>query len=418
MRIISWFTTVALSLALAACSSEHMSGMGEAGSYSDTPSMSEDGGDSAGDDSQQTQGPAAGQLTAGSWDDNQNYERYLAYRDTAAVQGYDALPFAGRKVITVTDSTGQPVGDASVRIMGSDEQIILEAKTVSDGRILFFTEESDQDFTVTATRDGANQTEQVTSADDTWAITLGSEMAKNVDTLDIALVIDTTGSMGDELDYIQSELDWVLSEVAQSHPTTDVRVGLVLYRDQGDAYVTQTVDFTSDSDAFLAALAEGSAGGGGDYPEAMGEAMHAAMELNWSERATRLLFLIADAPPQKRRNASVASSARKAQEMGVRIYPIAASGVANTAEWVMRQAAQFTLGHYLFLTDHSGIGLPHEEPTIPCYHVEYLNELMVRVIDNNMQGSWVDADSDAVITSIGYDDDGQCVGKQPVEPTP
>ena len=39
-------------------------------------------------------------------------------------------------------------------------------------------------------------------------------------------------------------------------------------------------------------------------------------------------------------------------------------------------------GTYVFLTDHSGVGNPHLEPTIGPYDVEKLNSLLVRLIDN------------------------------------
>ena len=79
---------------------------------------------------------------------------------------------------------------------------------------------------------------------------------------------------------------------------------MTIYRDEGDAFVTGTYDFTSDVSAFRAALAEVVADGGGDYPEALDEAFDAALtEPAWRDPTTtlQLIFLVADAPPHVER---------------------------------------------------------------------------------------------------------------------
>ena len=46
----------------------------------------------------------------------------------------------------------------------------------------------------------------------------------------------------------------------------------------------------------------------------------------------------------------------------------------------MRFLAMSTNGTYVFITDHSGIGNAHLTPTIGNYKVEFLNDLMVRLM--------------------------------------
>ena len=69
-----------------------------------------------------------------------------------------------------------------------------------------------------------------------------------------------------------------------------------------------------------------------------------------------------------------------AAERGVRIVPLAASGVDKELEFLLRFTAIATGGTYTFLTNDSGIGGNHVEPTIGEYQVEILNDLLVRVI--------------------------------------
>lgn len=86
--------------------------------------------------------------------------------------------------------------------------------------------------------------------------------------LDVQLVLDTTGSMGDELSYLQGEFDAIATQVRAKFPTVTPRWSLVVYKDHGDAYVAKGFDFTPDTGRFRAELRAQSAGGGGDTPEA------------------------------------------------------------------------------------------------------------------------------------------------------
>ena len=204
--------------------------------------------------------------------------------------------------------------------------------------------------------------------------------------LDVALVIDTTGSMGDELEYLKVELRDIAREVSTSFPGVTQRWGLVVYRDRGDAYVTRSVDFR-DIDSFITKLGEQEAGGGGDHPEAMDLAMDASAELSWrtGPGTARMVFLVADAPTHAGEDARrFARAVLDHREAGTAIYPVGASGVASDAEAELRLAAKVTGGQYIFLTDHSGVGGHHEAPRVEQYKVETLHAAMTRMIGGEL----------------------------------
>src|SRR5690606_28197460 len=118
--------------------------------------------------------------------------------------------------------------------------------------------------------------------------------------LDLMFVIDTTGSMGDELSYIKAELGDVITRV-QSELGNDfgLRLSVNVYRDHGDQYLVRSFPFTTDVPTALGQLAAQSADGGGDFPEAVEAALQDAIfEHEWSPSArARLMFVVLDAPP-------------------------------------------------------------------------------------------------------------------------
>ncbi|GAB3838323.1 carboxypeptidase-like regulatory domain-containing protein [Hymenobacter jeollabukensis] len=202
--------------------------------------------------------------------------------------------------------------------------------------------------------------------------------------VDIAFVVDATGSMGDEIQYLQAELGAVVATVKDSLASSTVNLGSVFYRDAGDEYVTRTSPISATIQQTLDFIRRQQAGGGGDFPEAVDEALAVAVdELAWSPQAkARLLFLILDAPPHENPQvlASLQQSIRKAAAKGIRIIPITASGIDKSTEYLMRSMALATNGTYVFLTDDSGVGDVHIKPTTDKFDVELLNSLLFRLI--------------------------------------
>ena len=89
--------------------------------------------------------------------------------------------------------------------------------------------------------------------------------------------------------------------------------------------------------------------------------------------------------------------------------PVASSDADDAAEYQMRAAAQMTAGRYVFLTNDSGIGNSHAEPHIPCYNVSRLDHAIVRMIQVELSGRFVEADSRQVIRSVGRPNkEGKC----------
>jgi Mg-chelatase subunit ChlD len=140
-------------------------------------------------------------------------------------------------------------------------------------------------------------------------------MAKNVQTnapidqhlinsenpkVDVVFVLDTTGSMGGLIQTAKEKIWSIASTMASAQQTPEIRIGLVAYRDRGDSYVTKTVDLSDDLDSVYAALMDFEAGGGGDTPESVNEALYSAVHnMSWSQQdqAYQVIFLVGDAPP-------------------------------------------------------------------------------------------------------------------------
>jgi hypothetical protein len=229
--------------------------------------------------------------------------------------------------------------------------------------------------------------------------------------LDVQLVLDTTGSMGDELTYLQSEFDSIATQVRSKFPNVTPRWSLVVYKDHGDEYVAKGFDFTTDTNTFRSSLRAQSAGGGGDTPEAVVEGLTTGMKQHWRTDANvaKLTFWVADAPAHPGEGQKLANLIRDAKKKGVHIYPVASSDADDSAEYQMRSAAQMTAGRYVFLTNDSGIGNSHAEPHIPCYNVSRLDHAIVRMIQVEMTGRFVEADSSQVLRSVGQPNkEGKC----------
>ncbi len=207
--------------------------------------------------------------------------------------------------------------------------------------------------------------------------------------VEIAWVVDATGSMGDELNYLKVELQDVIAKVQNQNPQSSITMGSVFYRDQGDEYVTRTSPFSRNIMDTIDFIGYQYAAGGGDYPEAVHTALWEALQgLQWSENSSsKLLFLLLDAPPHYDQQVveDMHNIVSLAASKGVQIIPIVASGIDKETEFLMRYMSIATNGTYTFITNHSGVGGDHIEPTIGEYKVEFLNDLLIRLINESLQ---------------------------------
>jgi hypothetical protein len=92
----------------------------------------------------------------------------------------------------------------------------------------------------------------------------------------------------------------IANNLASAQPAPEIRMGLVAYRDRGDAYVTRVIDLSEDLDSVYAKLMDFQAQGGGDGPESVNQALHESVnQLSWSQdpQTYRVIFLVGDAPP-------------------------------------------------------------------------------------------------------------------------
>lgn len=333
----------------------------------------------------------AGQLTAGEWSDNRNWEFFIGLRKKKDWENMESLwgfNFSKRYTVKVV-SGGKPQNDVPVVLKDKKGAVLFEGRTDINGYCYLFASLVNKDenaATVEVKSDGTVKSVAAGEANNERPITVEIAHAKRpAAKVDIMFTVDATGSMGDEMNYLKEELSDVIRRVkAGSEQMMDIRVSANVYRDHGDEYVVRPFPFTTDISKVLTDLSGQYAGGGGDFEEAVEEGLDDAINKHeWSEDATaRILFLVLDAPPHN--NAEYKIKIQKAvitaAKKGIRIVPITSSGINKETEFLMRYISAATGGTYVFLTDHSGIGGSHIEPTIGKYDVEYLNNLMVRLI--------------------------------------
>src|SRR5262249_18442150 len=130
----------------------------------------------------------------------------------------------------------------------------------------------------------------------------------------------------------------------------------------------------------------------------------------WRTDAAKALLLVADAPPHEDAIPATLTAAEKLRSQGVQIVPVAASGVEENAEYVMRTMAALTQGRYIFLTDDSGVGNPHAEPDVPCVAVTRLDQLIGRVLGGIAEGRRIEPSKAEIIRTVGHYDRGRCLG--------
>lgn len=329
-------------------------------------------------------GPAHGQLTAGEINDLDKFSEFKEIysngeaKEIAAKWGFN---LSSRLTIEVVDVAGLPLANVGVALY-KNKSLVMRGMTDASGMsMLFKGKKSPADrYVVQLYYNG--QIEGKSIGKNQKAVTFSIDAVQPSNAIDVMFAVDATGSMGDEIAYLKSELTNIMTRIDTS--VEQKRLAITVYRDHGDAYVTRHIDFSSDVSKVKDFLSAQHAAGGGDYEEAVEEALEVSLAQSWNPNAkAKLLFLMLDAPPHftQENVGRMKALVMKAQRNGVKIIPVVASGANKEVEFLMRSFSVSTNGTYVFLTDDSGIGNDHLEATTKEFKVEKLNDLMVRLIE-------------------------------------
>ncbi|MCM1577276.1 MAG: VWA domain-containing protein [Ruminococcus sp.] len=341
-------------------------------------------------------GITAGTLTAGEWKDNENFKEYRKVMSTDKWKDeydYFKIKTERRHKVTVTDAKGEAVENALVTLK-SGSRILGRARTDNKGVAyvyynIYGRNEIPSKLEITAGKEKRTVRISKEFECNSFEISLKGEYKAPEKALDLMFMIDTTGSMGDELEYLQAEFLDVIDRVDRDNPGLSKRVSMNFYRDHGDDYVIRDFEFTDDMKKASAELSAQEADGGGDYAEAVELALENAVSGHaWREDSVKIMFMVLDAPAHSSEEItrSLVRSAEKAAAAGIRIIPIVSSGAEFDVEYLMRTMAVISGGTYVYLTDESGVGYSHLAPTIPEEtEDEKLNELMIRVINEYLE---------------------------------
>ncbi len=326
-------------------------------------------------------------LTAGEWNDNENWGFFanLVHNGTISFPSYGLDPV--NRVAVTLQNGGAPVQNQTVQLKA--DGVLWTAKTDKNGKAYLFYDKAHAGQKLTIETADAEPVQFQAPADASgqggrsvptleYTIETGAESKKYTDT-EVCFILDTTGSMGDEITYLQKDFSAIADEVAAAGMTFSVN----FYRDEGDDYVTRCNPFTDDVKALQTALNQEYADGGGDEPEAVAEILDEVLANgDWHENTNKIAFLIFDAPPHDAASQAemIQNAVAAAAEQGIHVVPVVASNAARETELFGRALSIMTDSNYVFLTDDSGVGDSHLEPIIGAYDVELLHDIIVRNI--------------------------------------
>ena len=333
--------------------------------------------------------PQGGLVTAGEWNDLDNWAFYQKTLMKEPFKGFpdDWQMYTNHRIAVAITAKNKPAANATVTLFRNDTPI-WTAKTDNLGRaelwVGAFQKEKELNPTLLRLKVNEQWVSTATiSETQVNRIALDETLPSPTNLVQIAFMVDATGSMGDELEFLKMDLKKVINEVQKTNTQLKISTATVFYRDEGDEYVVKHSPFTEDINQTTEFISQQRADGGGDFPEAVDKALVQLNQLQWQPEArTRIAFLVLDAPPHNKSAviSSIQYSVKTAAANGIKLIPVVASGIDKTTEFLMRFIAMYTNGTYVFITDHSGIGNKHLEPSVGEYQVEKLSDLMVRLI--------------------------------------
>ncbi len=196
---------------------------------------------------------------------------------------------------------------------------------------------------------------------------------------ELVFCLDATGSMSGLIATAKEKIWDIVSGISQAQDVSKVKLGLVFYRDKGDAFVTKTYPLTDNIDSLYSQLLAIQAQGGGDEPESVNESLDEAVnKMPWSQNTQtfRTIFLVGDCPPHMDYNeVKYPESCTEANKKNVVINTIKLGNSCGSAIPHFKKIAMLTNGTYQQLGQNAAdvvYNTPYDDSII--YYSRYIDE--------------------------------------------
>jgi len=226
--------------------------------------------------------------------------------------------------------------------------------------------------------------------------------------IDVVFVVDSTGSMYDEIRTVKEELANIVKVANSGYPKPDIKLGVVTYRDykpEEQEYLTRDLQLTEDKNKVLNFIENINANGGGDYEEAVEAGLDVAInDMNWRKDSLRMIILVGDAParsrpytiydqhgnsPELKISYTWKDAVEDAIKQNIRIYTATGSGINDEGISQFKAIASQTGGSY--------INLIYERRVIDEYYAE--KDIPVEYAAEARAAPDYDAKTDSVVTN-------------------
>ena len=176
---------------------------------------------------------------------------------------------------------------------------------------------------------------------------------------EVVFVIDGSNSMQWVIDVAKQRIGELVATVQKMVPNS--RVGMVIYKDKGEDFVTRKSDLTFKFEKLGAFVNQVESSGGGDYEEAVKDALGSATrEIAWRKFAHRVIVLVPSSPPRK-------EEAKQIEDM-VRAFH-SANGILHAVDLSEPMHREFEIAMH-----KSIYGKPPEKLSpLPAFYVEMQN---------------------------------------------
>lgn len=136
---------------------------------------------------------------------------------------------------------------------------------------------------------------------------------------DVVFVVDATNSMEFVIDIVKRRMTDLVGRIQKLVP--NARIGIVVFKDRGDDFTVRMSSLSFHADKLQSFISSVKAGGGGDYEEAVYEAVRAAVDdMDWRQYANRTMVVVSSSPPRKQEIGPLEKTLRDFHEKGGTVH--------------------------------------------------------------------------------------------------